>query len=252
MVASSAADPEPITSWSATAAAGLAAATTASPDAFVPAYPTWQVRDLAVHVIRIYGLAAASLRTGGYDRPRTELVVQRDDDPDVLASAVLAALHEAHDALLACRARTVWTPNGSLAPRFWLRRLLRESVLHRWDGEQAGGRPSVPAAKAATELIDEFLDTDVRRAFARGRLHSTGRVGLHSGDRRWIVDLSEGTTRAAGSTDDAANVISGDAASLWLWLVQRDGLPGPVSVRDADGAARRFTDVIAGLGRPSR
>ena len=63
---------------------------------------------------------------------------------------------------------SMWAWGADQHARFWSRRQLHETLVHRCDLELAqSGRPSVPAHLAA-DTIDEFLDN--LAAFAEGVL----------------------------------------------------------------------------------
>lgn len=236
----------------------LAEAIGRGPDATVVTYPSWSVRDLAVHVARILGNATLALRTGVLERPSPALGVSPQDAPGALAEALRAAAAAAEDALAGTDHALVWTPVGAREPAFWERRLLREAVLHRWDAEHAQGRPAPVEAAWALDLIDEFVDTDVRRALADG-WKGPGQVVLTAEGQSWRIDCARGEVGAtAGANGEAAGGegqvarVSGDAETLWLWLMRREDLPGAVDVADVGGAASAFRDLVDGLKRPTR
>lgn len=236
--------------WCRSATEGLAACIEAAPDAAVRAYPSWTVRDIALHVVRSYALATLALQSSAPERPHPELPVGREDEPPALAEAVRAARQLAEVALEDCQHDVVWTPVGVRHPSFWRRRLLREAVLHRWDAEQARGAASAPAHEEALELSQEFFDTDVARAFAEGDLQRSGVVLVRAGPCEWRVDLTHGSVTVDGEDAAAPALISGEPPELWLWLMRRSGLPRPVSIDDGDGSASAFTDLIERFGRP--
>jgi hypothetical protein len=251
--------------WRRSAIDGLAAAVDTAPDARLRAYPSWTVRDLAVHVTQVCGNATCTLQEGTLDRPSPEVPVTATDDPATLAAAVTAALDDAEAALTSCRHEVVWTPVGPMAPTFWERRLLREAVLHRWDAEQASvdvmprdagdvragaHSPTLPTESCALELVAEFLATDVARALADDEQGLSGVVDVVAGGSATRVDLSAGVIAAAtGAAAEAS--ISGGAAAVWLWLMRRDGLPEEVAIADGDGGAAAFTALIDGFRRPA-
>jgi hypothetical protein len=244
---------------------GLALAIEAAPDARIRAYPSWTVRDLAVHVTQVCANATFALREGTLDRPRPEVTVDATDDPATLAVAVTAALDEAEAALTGCHHEVVWAPVGPMAPTFWGRRLLREAVLHRWDAEQAhvdgmprdsgdvragAHSPTPPTESCALELVAEFLETDVARALADDEHGVSGVVDVVAGGSATRVDLSAGVIAAATGTAAEAT-ISGGAAAVWLWLMRREGLPEEVTIADGDGSAAAFAGLIDGFRRPA-
>lgn len=238
--------------WRLDAVQGLVAAVEAAPDAPVPAYPDWLVRDLALHVVRTSETAVTALRTGALERPRPEVPVAREDDPATLADAVRHSSREAEAALEDCGHEVVWTPVGARGSWFWQRRLLREAVLHRWDAEQAGGAPQAPGPETAGELIDEFFDTDIVRAFVNSERERSGVVAVQAGARQWTIDLGGGAVAIDSAGGSDAATISGEPAVVWLWLMRREQLPGSVSIDDVGGAASAFTDLIDQMNRPSR
>lgn len=242
---------EELRRWRWRAAERLAAVVEADADQAVAAYPGWRVRELAVHVVRVFSNATIALREGVLERPRPDLPVTVDAAPATLAGAVLDALRTAEDALVGCRHEMVWTPVGPRAPAFWQRRLLREAVLHRWDAERATGDPSPPADMEALQLLDEFLDTDVRRALDTGDHQPGGLVVFRSAGRVWQVDLARATV-ARGPTDDPHAAIGGEPEPVWLWLMRRDHLPGRVWLDDDQhGSIDAFVDLIDRLHRPT-
>jgi hypothetical protein len=258
-------DGDEVAAWRRSAIGALAAAIEAAPDARLRAYPSWTVRDLAVHVTQVCGNAALALQDGALERPSPEVTVTPADDPETLASAVTTALGQAEAALTRCRHEVVWTPVGPRTPRFWARRLLREAVLHRWDAEgavldgtirDAGDAPVVahspapPGEACALELVAEFLETDVTRALTDDAQELSGVVDIVAGESAWRVDASTGEIGAATGAPAAATV-RGGAAAVWLWLMRRDDLPGEVTITDGDGSAAAFTASIDGFRRPA-
>lgn len=221
------------------------------PDAVVPAYPNWSLRDLTLHVIGVYEKATAALITATAERPSLSLAITRDFDEASLAAALRESLSRLVSALNDCRYETVWTPVGPGPPTFWRRRALREAILHRWDAEQALGHATVPDDRQALELIDEFLETDVRRALV-GVEHTKGGVlAIRAGEHRWVIDTRGGTVLLANDAMPVKATVSGDPASIWLWLVRRHGFPGQVLVRDLDGTGRFFSELLDEFSRPA-
>ena len=238
--------------WCAVATEAIAVGVEADADASVRAYEGWRLRDLAVHVLRVYRNATIALRSGSLERPRPQLPVEPDDAPSRLGEAVRAALAEVEAALVACDHDLVWTPVGPRGAEFWRRRILREAVLHRWDAQQARGTATVPEVVQALELIDEFLDTDVPRALIAGEHQGSGVVVIGAEPRAWTVDLGSRVVARDAPVADGTASVSGDAASVWLWLMRRDDHPGPVVVDDPDGSAAAFTAMIDRFNRPKR
>lgn len=236
--------------WRRHAIEGLAAAVEATPDATIPAYPRWSVRDLAQHVLQVHANAVIALtRPDPRQRPEPDLVTTRDDAPTTLGGAVRRAGEQSELALTGCRLDEVWTPVGPRPPSFWARRLLREGILHTWDAEQAGGSASPPGDAQAEDLIDEFLATDIARALNGGR-GPGGALTIAAGTRLWSLDLRDGSV-VSEPTEAPASRVDGDPPSVWLWLMRREDRPGRSSVEDGDGSVRTFETLIDGFNRPS-
>ena len=162
------------------------------------------------------------------------------------------AWSEVERALEECTHDLVWTPVGVREPQFWERRLLREGVLNRWDAAAAKHIPIPPHADEVLELIDEFLDTDMARAFSKDtRERTPGLVRIDTGERNWTVDLGGAAVMPDGESRDGISMIRGDPASVWLLLMRREDLPGAVEVVDRDGGTGVFIGLIDGFNRPS-
>lgn len=134
--------------------------TTADPDAAVPACPDWTVTDLVEHLGIIHRWVTAMVSERSPVRlPREEMEFDRPATPedlgpwlrsgcDALVSVLRAA--GADDAMWA------WDPHQSV--RFWSRRQLHETAIHRIDIAQAGGAPTQLEPAVAHDSILELID----------------------------------------------------------------------------------------------
>ena len=129
-------------------------------DLDVPACPGWNAREIGEHVGGPYRWAEAHLRTGSPTRIRgVDLDLQMPREFEAQADwiraglAMLIATLEANDP-----DKELWAWGSDKQARFWGRRMLFETTIHRADIELALGRD--PAVETATALdgIDEFLD----------------------------------------------------------------------------------------------
>ena len=129
-------------------------------DAAIPSCPGWTVADVAKHVGGLHRWAEAHVR-----RLSTTRIFARDLDLDVPADPRRFPewIGAGADRLLAtARAadpeQAVWTWGSDKHVRFWPRRMLYETTIHRADVELAHGHgPSVDRA-VAVDGVDEFLD----------------------------------------------------------------------------------------------
>src|SRR5262245_49474861 len=151
--------------------ADIAAIPAASADGLrrsVPACPGWTLADLVGHVATVYRFAGAVARERPQDaeavRPiRERLQRERSDHPE--AGDPMQALNQAAAALLeALEGLGPDDPIWSWSPRlqrgiFWHRRMAQETLIHRWDAQQAAGAPGPIASELALDGIGETFDT---------------------------------------------------------------------------------------------
>ncbi|HEY7486004.1 MAG TPA: maleylpyruvate isomerase family mycothiol-dependent enzyme [Streptosporangiaceae bacterium] len=140
----------------------------------------------------------------------------------------------------------IWSWGADQNARFWSRRMLHETVIHRADAELACGQtPHIDVATAA-DGIDEFLailpfwlgrrGRELRRDGATVHLHATDSAGewmvtLHAEGPRWERGHGKGTAAVRGATgdllqltygrcrpDDERFTVFGDRDLLTEWL----------------------------------
>ena len=134
--------------------------TTADPDAAVPACPDWAVTELVEHLGIIHRWVTEMVGQRSPVRlPRDEMVFDRPAGPDDLGpwlrsggTALVSVLRaaDADDAMWA------WGPEQSV--RFWSRRQLHETAMHRIDLAQASAAPAELEPGVARDSILELLD----------------------------------------------------------------------------------------------
>lgn len=206
--------------------------------------PDWTVRDLVSHV-------------GGLHRWSTELVTSGIvaetwrasvplDYPDDAAPVESWREWLAAGAVVACRtfaaaepAAPVWAWGADQHARFWPRRMLFETAIHRLDLDMTLGRPAHLAVHVAVEGIDEQLENlpfvarwNGEVAKLRGRGEALGFAAADA-DASWRVRLEpDGWWWDRGSND--ADVLA-EATAVELLLVMV-GRPAPDLVVRGDGA----------------
>ena len=121
----------------------------------VPTCPGWDVTRLLTHVAHIYDWATRSLAADPGDHVRKGAMAEAPIDPEQCTDALdaLVCALQATDSL-ARRA-------GPLEPRmasWWARRQLLETVVHRWDAENALGTPAEIEPEIATLGVVEFVE----------------------------------------------------------------------------------------------
>jgi uncharacterized protein (TIGR03083 family) len=135
-------------------------------DTPVPTCGDWTVRDLLVHVGRVYHRAAGLVA----ERVTAERGYPPTPPDDVDAVDYLRdALDELVEALGSAEADTpVW--NWSDEPQvaaFWARRMAHESAVHRYDAQRAQGLAQPIDADLAHDGMDELVDVLLPRIVTR-------------------------------------------------------------------------------------
>ncbi|MEV0977863.1 maleylpyruvate isomerase family mycothiol-dependent enzyme [Streptomyces sp. NPDC049915] len=198
----------------------------------VPSCPGWTLADLVKHTGSVQRWFSVLLRSRIQEPPRTREVDLRlpereDGYPDWLAeSATVAA-----DAFAATDPDLpMWAWGVDQHARFWARRMLFETLLHRADAELALGlRPAIDRS-LAVDGIDEFLvNLPFATSFApkvadlRGP-DRTIRFRTTDGDDAWLVRLRPdgfGLDAVGAAAESADATVRGTAADLVLLVYGR-------------------------------
>ena len=213
----------------------------------VPTCPGWDIAELVRHIGAVHRWAERMVRDGATERlARAELDLGLPPDvsglPVWLASggeALVATLRAADpDA-------SIWVWGADPHVRFWSRRMLHETTVHRADAELALGRDPAIDPDTAADGIDELLENLPNAAYFAPKvaaLRGDGesiRLDGTDVDVHWVVRLEpKGFTWARGR-DDASVRVSAPVADLLLLLYRR--LP----VADARFACLGDHDVLA-------
>jgi len=204
-------------------------------DVAVPSCPGWTLADLVRHAGSVQRWFSVLLRGRIQERPTSrevelELPEQQADYPAWLsASAAVAA--EAFTAAGELDG-PMWAWGADQHARFWVRRMLFETTLHRVDAELALGLRPVVDRDLAADGVDEFLvNLPYAAFFAPGtaQLRSSGgaqtiRFSCTDTDRDWLVRLrTDGfglvPDQAVAATADAT--VRGSAQDLLLLVYGR-------------------------------
>ena len=180
----------------------------------------WKVRDVVAHLGGVHRwaariVAASSMDGPGFQKSKldgTELLDWFDDGVTALVDVLRATGPD--------EPCPNFNPGSPELVRFWLRRQLHETTIHRWDVEAAAGAPAPIPVDVATDGIDEYLDVFVR---TRGKqtLSAPLRLAATEADRSWTVTPAAKQGRVDVDTTgevDAASAIEAPAAELLLLL----------------------------------
>lgn len=212
----------------------------ADPAAAVPSCPDWTLADLARHVGSLQRWFGTLLTRQVQEPPRSrdvELGLPENprDYPDWVAAGVpgVAAVLRDTDP-----EAPMWVWGEDRHARFWARRMLFETLVHRVDAERAVGLHSELDPGLAADGVDEFLvNLPYAGLFAPGvtKLRGDGEtLAFRCTDadgvpgEEWRVRLDANAFRpvprsdlAAGEAEPATAAVRGQAADLLLLLYGR-------------------------------
>jgi uncharacterized protein (TIGR03083 family) len=165
--------------------------TSAAPDTPVASCPGWSLNDLGHHVATVYLHKIAALRTAAEPSPWPP----EPKDGIWLASVPVMLETSSNELLAELSARDPLQPcwtwyDEDQTVGFWARRMAQETVIHRWDAQDAIGRQTPIDSEVAADGIDELLV-----AFLSGDWSDepqpgpSGTVDVVAGPQRWRVDL---------------------------------------------------------------
>ena len=210
----------------------------------VPACPGWDVAQLVAHVGQVYNFIGAALDVVGTDdRPSPTAIEVPEGD------ALIPWLAELHAGLSAKLRATdadaaAWNWAGTGTAGFFHRRMAHETLVHRWDAEQAGGVDSTIDSDLATDGVDEALFVGMQHSTNPDRVfeYPTGSLHLHrtDGDGEWLVK-TEGASLVVThehAKGDAAVRGSGPDLLLWIW-----GRGGDVEIFGDEAVAQAWADA---------
>ncbi|MEN3616147.1 maleylpyruvate isomerase family mycothiol-dependent enzyme [Plantactinospora sp. ZYX-F-223] len=160
--------------------------------------PGWTLYDLADHLGNGNLWVASAVRDGrdGHHpvpAPRDALVPWFEDTCAVMLEALAADL-----------SAPAWTFHPPHTIGFWQRRRCQETLLHRWDAENALNRPTAIDADLAEDGIAEVFDTMAPRQIVRGRTSEPEvaiRVRAHDSGGSWIYGPGEPVAEITGTAE---------------------------------------------------
>lgn len=223
------------------------AVTEPDPAASVPSCPEWTVRDLVVHLGRLYVYVRAAVEGAGAKPPRPD----QPGEGDVLPwfDEAFAALSTRLDTTEADAPAWNWSSQPDVAG-FWPRRMAHETAVHRWDAQMVSGIAHPIEPGLAADGVSEVLDTFLPLGRGVNKTGATGLVRLSATDvdTTWLVRLRpEGVALLdEGTVLDHAAVaqtgVGGRASDLVLALWGRL-TPSALAI---DGDPERFSALVVG------
>lgn len=195
-------------------------------DAHVPTCPAWNVAKLTIHTGQHHRWVADAIRKGG---------ATPDDPPKPgLRDAALVEWFREGWRDLAELLDTVdddapaWSWSGDNRAGFWRRRTALETLVHRWDAQNAVGQAAALDPELASDGVDEMLFVMMGDGVYSG---PSFRIVVSTSDTNaaWSVEVEDGktpraaTTSEPGSTGPGVVSVSGTAEDVLLFLWGRRG-----------------------------
>jgi uncharacterized protein (TIGR03083 family) len=195
-------------------------------DAHVPTCPAWNVAKLTIHTGQHHRWVADAIRKRGEVPDEPDKPGLRDD---ALVEWFRDGWRELADLLdTVADEDPAWTWSGDNRAGFWRRRTALETLVHRWDAENATGRPTPLDPALSADGIDEMLFVMMGDGVYTGPRF---RIGVSASDvtRAWSVDVEDGQTPQAAVTTEPVSAgpgvvsVAGAAEDVLLFLWGRRG-----------------------------
>lgn len=224
----------------------LIAACESSPAALVASCPGWTTTDLAIHT------AGVHRRVAHWCTIRAAEPVRWPDHEPADPTEPWAWCREALDLVLAALrdigpAEAVWSWTDRRNGGFYHRRMLHETVMHRWDAQAATGTSAHIETAVAADGIDEITEVGMRyRGDGSTVEYPDGNLLLvaNDGPGRWLLRSIDGTL-LVGRDGDAGNradaTMEGPTEGLLLHLWGRP--TGPVAITGDPDVATAWSHV---------
>jgi uncharacterized protein (TIGR03083 family) len=194
-------------------------------DVAVPSCPQWRVADLLAHVGFVHRWSEYVVRHRAPERLSVrDMGLSRGPvTPEWLGDglATLLATLRASDPDDA-----MWAWGADQHVRFWARRQLHETLVHRVDLEGALGAPSEIDPVVAADAIDEFLENLERAGVFSPEVKNLVGAGeiitfrTHEG-REWALRLTPEGFELVADAGPSAATLRGPATDLLLVLYRR-------------------------------
>ena len=209
------------------------------------------MRDLAEHLGSVHRWAGHMVRNLSPERvPSRTLDLGMPADDAGIPTWLVAGNEALLDTFRAADPdAAMWAWGADQHARFWPRRMLHETTVHRADAELAGGRDPAIDATVAVDGIDELLDNLPSATYFApnvAELKGDGdSIALVADEAAWTIHLvADGFTWSHDAVADPSARVSGDAGDLLLLLYSRRDLDDRrITIDgDADLLARWLTN----------
>jgi uncharacterized protein (TIGR03083 family) len=233
----------------------IAVTTPADPKTPIPTCPGWTMSDLIDHVGGLHRWAEAHIRLLSPRRiSGKELQLGTPEDRGAYPDWLRAGLRRLVDSCLAGDPDSeVWAWGADKHARFWPRRMLFETAIHRVDAELALDIPPHVTTSVALDGIDEFLDNLPHAAYFAPKvaeLRGAGeRLSLtpNDSDTTWTIQMAEDGFHWDHTSHDHSDVsVTASASELLLFVYgRRDPASSTIAVRGDDSLLARWVESSA-------
>ena len=206
-------------------------------DRVVDTCPDWTVGKLIRHVGTVHRWAGAMVEVAAPERMDSRsLDLGLPEHPSWLPGWLASGGEELVDRLRrADPDQPMWAWGADQHARFWARRMLHETLIHRADAEITLGADTHPSTdpEIAVDGIDElFTNLPSAAAFSPGvrDVKGAGSFGIAGSDStaEWVIDLHDDGFDACrvgtGEARQADALLTGFTAELLMLLYRRQSL----------------------------
>jgi len=211
-----------------------AAAGACAPDDPVPSCPEWTVRDVLTHVGTGHRWVADIIERRVQD-PVRQIPAPAPEQPEQWPDYLLDGARRLRAAVRdAGPDQPVWTWQADNTAGFWLRRMLHDELVHRFDVELAAGRIGDVAPDLAADGVTDLLECIA--TLSQPMFRNQGGFGALAGDGQalrfeatdpgldrsgWFVERTAAGVQWRHGDDPAGVTVRAPARELLLVLNRR-------------------------------
>ena len=202
----------------------LAAARAAGLDAPIEHCPGWDMQRLVSHTAKVFQRTVVVVAEGLMAPPPSDRFTAFARDESIFDQYAVV-LDDLVDALgNAVPNAPSWNFSGeNLTNAFWVRRMLNEAAIHRWDAQHAAGTAEGFDPALAVDIIDEllFVLMPVLSASKNPELSATFHFHCTDIEGEWLTAFTAGSPITTREHAKGQLAVRGPASPLCLWAWNR-------------------------------
>lgn len=219
-------------------------------DLAIPPTPGWSMKDLIEHVGGLHRWSSAHVKTLSQTRIRgRDIELNLPPDPSGYPEWLRSGIATANEIFRSADPDApVWGWGSDNHARFWPRRMLFETTIHRVDAEFALGISPEVEAPVAVDGVDEFLDNLPHASYFAPRvdeLRGAGeRLRFKSTDAgvEWTITFQPDRCDWDHAANGADATIEGTASDILLYVY---GRPSPAKATGDDAVITKWRENSA-------